>query len=106
MSSLAAKCRQYAMWIRAWDAYEPGKPEVPQAINYQVEAQTFDDAADEIARLRAALKECADDLANEIEGRFNSVGRHPGMKRRYDRDMVPVNNARALLGQLHEEHDQ
>lgn len=50
-----------------------------------------------IAALREALKECADDLASEIEARFNSVKRHPAMANKYERDMVPVNNARAAL---------
>lgn len=56
-------------------------------------------AADEIERLRVALKECADDLEAHVEGDYNSIGRHPGMNRRYERDITPVRTARALLNE-------
>jgi hypothetical protein len=48
-------------------------------------------------RLRALLKECADELADQIEGQYAKTKDHPAMKRRYDRDMQPVLDARAAL---------
>jgi len=44
-------------------------------------------------RLRAALKECADDLEAEVEAR-----RSGELPRRIERDLAPVREARALLG--------
>jgi hypothetical protein len=51
----------------------------------------------EIERLRALLKECADELADQVEGQYAKTKDHPAMKRRYDRDMQPVRDARAAL---------
>lgn len=56
---LANRCRQFAAWVRAWDAYEPGGEDVPQALNYEAEAQTFDESAAEIERLQAALADAS-----------------------------------------------
>jgi hypothetical protein len=63
------------------------------------------EAADEIERLRAergrlrmALKDCADDLESELNGRYTGMKDHPAMKSRYDRDMPSVLVARNLLG--------
>lgn len=52
---------------------------------------------DDIAQLRLALKDCADDLEAEIEARYANTKDHPAMKRRYDRDMETVRRARLLL---------
>ncbi|MDR7229932.1 hypothetical protein J2X45_001013 [Caulobacter sp. BE264] len=60
------------------------------------------DRSDLITRLEQALTECADDLAAEIEERYRETKDHPAMKRRYDRDMTPVENARALLRAIKE----
>jgi hypothetical protein len=46
----------------------------------------------EVERLRALLKECADDLETEIEAR-----RSGGLPRRIERDLEPVRKARAAL---------
>jgi hypothetical protein len=55
-------------------------------------------AAAEIVALRSALRECADDLAGEIDARnAGDMLKYPTMKARYDRDMEPVVRARALL---------
>jgi ElaB/YqjD/DUF883 family membrane-anchored ribosome-binding protein len=51
----------------------------------------------EIEKLRALLKECADELADQVEGQYAKTKDHPAMKRRYDRDMQPVRDARAAL---------
>ncbi len=53
----------------------------------------------EIERLRAALKECADDLAAFIEHQYAKTLDYPSQKRHYDRDMTPVIEARRLLEQ-------
>lgn len=54
-------------------------------------------SAAEIERLRSLLKECADDLAAEIEHRYDRVKDHPAMLPRYERDMEPVTKARTAL---------
>jgi len=48
-------------------------------------------------RLRAALKECADDLESAVEHQYDKVKDHPAMTRRYERDIQPVHIARKLL---------
>jgi hypothetical protein len=45
------------------------------------------------------LRELANDLASEIEARYERVLDHPAMKMRYDRDMEIVERARAILGE-------
>lgn len=55
------------------------------------------EAADEIERLRGLLKACADELEDQVEGHYAQTKDHPAMKRRYDRDMQPVLDARAAL---------
>lgn len=52
-----------------------------------------------IERLRAALKECAEDLANEITGRYAGTLDYPVQQRRYDRDMASVIEARKILNE-------
>ena len=46
-------------------------------------------------RLRAVLKECADDLEIEINARYGNI--HPSQVSRRERDMQPVTEARKLL---------
>lgn len=58
-------------------------------------ADTCDEAADAIEELMALLKECADDLEEELDNRYGNV--HPAMQKRYDMDMAPVRAARAAL---------
>jgi hypothetical protein len=56
------------------------------------------EAADEIEKLRAALKECADDLEEEINGKYRgSQNIYIHEMHRFDRDITPVMNARKLL---------
>ena len=52
----------------------------------------------EIERLRAALKECADDLEAELNGRYANTLDYPSQRIKYDRDMTSVRAARTLLG--------
>lgn len=71
---------------------------------YYVPAHLLATARAEIARLqaknerlRALLKDCADDLAGEVESRYQGIKDHPAMTPRYERDMEPVIAARAAL---------
>ncbi len=54
--------------------------------------------AQENARLRELLTECANDLEAEVESRYVRTKDHPAMALRYERDMEPVIAARALIG--------
>jgi hypothetical protein len=73
--------------LRAWAAIRLQDPSEDLVI----------EAADEIEKLRALLKECADELADQVEGQYAKTKDHPAMKRRYDRDMQLVRDARAAL---------
>jgi hypothetical protein len=54
----------------------------------------------ENARLREALKECADDLEAEITHRYGDmVPKYPRERLKRDQDMAPVLKARAALGE-------
>lgn len=50
----------------------------------------------EVERLRAALRECADDLEGELRERYRGVETRQAP--RFARDMQPVIEARKLLG--------
>lgn len=51
----------------------------------------------EIERLREALRECADELAAELDARHPHRERYATIKASYERDMDVVYRARALL---------
>jgi len=53
----------------------------------------------ELAEARTIITELADDLEGEMKDRYclGNGEPHPAMKRKYDRDMVPVVGARAFL---------
>lgn len=51
----------------------------------------------ENARLRDLLKQCADELADEIETNYVAIMDYPDMRRRYERDMTSVYAARKAL---------
>ena len=53
----------------------------------------------EIERLRALVRDLADDLASELRGRYWSPDGtvHPAEQRRYERDMANVYEARRAL---------
>jgi hypothetical protein len=55
-----------------------------------------------ISRLAAALRECADDLAAEIDARYPTREAYPSEMHRYQRDMDTVIRARALLAEWEE----
>ena len=52
----------------------------------------------ENAALRECLRECADDLAASLIDQFRGDIRYPAQRRRWERDMEPVERARKLLG--------
>lgn len=54
-----------------------------------------------VAELEARLRECADDLEAELKARhLQADGKpHPALAHDFERDMAPVRNARALLGE-------
>ena len=59
-----------------------------------------------IERFRALVEKLADELAEELEGHYSGIKGHPVMRRRYDRDMETVYEARrALLGKLTHDRD-
>lgn len=49
-------------------------------------------------RLRAALLDCATDLQASVTAEYAGTLDYPVMRRKYERDMEPVNRARELLG--------
>jgi predicted component of type VI protein secretion system len=58
------------------------------------------EAADEIEKLRAALKECADALEAEIMNKYGDwVPKYPRERQKRDQDMEPVKKAYAALGE-------
>jgi len=81
---------------------------VEQQRNYEACGIALAASLAEIERLHAALKECSDELADQVEGYYAKTKDHPAMKRRYDRDMRPVLDARAALTAAHDtdEDDQ
>jgi hypothetical protein len=57
-----------------------------------------DDKKDiEIARLRELVRSLADELESAIEAQYDRLKNYPSMKRRYDRDMATVRQARKML---------
>jgi di/tripeptidase len=53
-----------------------------------------------IERAVEAMTDAADELAAEIECRYESTKDHPAMKWRYERDMETVTKARAVAADL------
>lgn len=51
----------------------------------------------EVAELRALLKECADDVESFVDDYYMNTKNYPEELRRYQRDIGPVKSARALL---------
>lgn len=58
--------------------------------------------SEKIEHLQALVKELADELAEWVEHNYQYTKDHPGMKRRYNRDIEPVLQARTLLEKIHE----
>lgn len=76
-----------------------GKRKTPVADNWKTQAKAaqYDALKAENAKLRDALKECADDLEASVNAEYRDTLNYPSQKRKYDRDMGPVLRARSLL---------
>ena len=61
-----------------------------------------DRVKEELPALVIALKECADNLATEVEAVYDGARHDPVMEKIFQRDMAPVNNARAILKRIEE----
>jgi hypothetical protein len=53
-----------------------------------------------LSRLADCLHECSEELGNDIDARYGDTLRYPIQRRRYARDMKPVERARALLAEV------
>ena len=78
-------------------AADPQKEQV--AMELLQAADLIEAQAREIERLKALLKDCADDLAAEIDVRYISIKQHAAMKPRYEREMAIVYAACQALGE-------
>lgn len=71
---------------------------VPQPGVLRQIVDECDRLRDENARLRTALRACADDLQAAVEAEYPEESRkYPSVERRYRRDMSTVQRARAAL---------
>lgn len=61
---------------------------------------TITEAHGKIAVLVEALNECANDLGAELTSKYGQIQKYVSEKRRFDRDMEPVNTALKLLADL------
>lgn len=62
------------------------------------------DLRERAERAEAALRECADDLEAELRARYEmGSDKKIYMQARFERDMQPVANARAVLAQIEKE---
>lgn len=60
--------------------------------------QARQECAAEIEGLRAALKNCADDLEASVNAEYSGTLDYPSQQLKHERDMEPVRRARELLG--------
>lgn len=77
---------------RKVSAYFAALRNAAPALFDEVESQ-----AARIAALEKCLRECAEDLAAEVEARYRDTRQYPEQERRHQRDIEPVLKARALL---------
>jgi hypothetical protein len=77
-----------------------GETITPDKLRMAERFKQFDLLEAEVARLREALKECADDLESYVNQEYTIEQRdkYPNMEAKYARDMAPVAKARAALG--------
>jgi hypothetical protein len=94
MSDIVENLRQGKAGYQSYSAFVQVTPTHLEAANEIERLQA------ENARLREALKECADDLEAEITHRYGEmVPKYPRERLKRDKDMAPVLKARALLGE-------
>lgn len=86
MSNIVEKLRaDGVITIAEWDA-------IRNSAAAEIERLTA-----EVERLRAALKDCADDLEASVNAEYAGTRDYPSQESRYQRDMRPVYAARHLL---------
>ncbi len=90
----------------AWATFKDNDPET--AAIYETQAGVY------LSALSAArfvvvpaelLRELADDLAGHIAAHYGGSVGYPSMDRKRNRDMEPVNRARAMLAAVENEND-
>jgi hypothetical protein len=57
----------------------------------------LDTTGSKLIEILKVLEECANDLNTEIDARYSGTLKYPDMLYRYNRDMIPVNKANAIL---------
>ena len=60
-------------------------------------SEPFRQAREEIERLRVLLKQCSDELEEEIDARYDAMLAYPNYQRKHENDMATVKAARAAL---------
>lgn len=89
-----------------WDEYRRANPEGAMVYETQAMAHFFAlRAAGYTVVETALLRELADDLAEHIAAHYGGSVGYPGMDRKRNRDMEPVNRARAMLAAVEADHD-
>lgn len=90
----------------AWVTFKNNDPET--AAIYETQAGVYLSAlsaAGLVVVETALLRELADDLAEHIAAHYGGSIGYPGMDRKRNRDMEPVNRARAMLAAVEAGHD-
>lgn len=97
----AALARQLRAVSKQMREHNPGRggfnPVMPHEHTLDQAADTIEAQARRIEALEGALRECADDLEVEVAERYKGCGDHPAIAPKVERDMAPVEAARALL---------
>ena len=90
LDALDAERRQSKRWEQAHEALRIA---LGEALN-QRDAERL-----RVEKLEHLLKDCADDLEEEIQSRHpaHAEANYPDERRRYERDMAPVYRARVVL---------
>ena len=88
-------------WADHWCGDAADEIERLEALNLRLAKDAMTDR-DEVARLRAALEPCADELEAEIKDRYGLLNTsfkdvHPAIAHKYERDMATVYIAREVL---------
>ena len=98
MGDLVERLREHAYRVGPNDSnYDPETLDLETAA-----ADRIEDLEAENNRLRALVRELADDLEQRIWNEYKDTFYYPVMERRFDRDMRIVREARAALEGEHE----
>lgn len=84
------------------------KPDLTQIIGGPGAVHPTRPSSDVLAKVREALRECADDLEAEVKGRYVDASEmvHPALRTRFSRDMEPVYRAREAFALLNREMER